>query len=125
MDNRQVLSAFNDHFLELVNDVQNVFPDDIDIATLNNAFTKMRKANPKLIMMTFKEHVIEPYRDEIEAGDIDFFISKDYKQDVGNNNVILEKIDCLRGPIGEMNKEEQQKVIKYIQNLCKLCDLYN
>jgi hypothetical protein len=124
MDSRQVLTTFNNHFLEFVNDVQQVFPNDVDISTIHNAFTKMRKANPKLIMMTFKEHVLEPYRKEIETGDIEFFISKDYRQDVGNNNMILEKIDCLRGPIREMNTEEQQKVVKYLQNLCKLCDLY-
>lgn len=124
MDSRQVLSTFNNHFLEFVNDIQQVFPNDVDISTIHNAFTKMRKANPKLIMMTFKEHVLEPYRKEIETGDIEFFISKDYRQDVGNNNMILEKIDCLRGPISEMNTEEQQKVVKYLQNLCKLCDLY-
>jgi hypothetical protein len=124
MDSRQVLTTFNNHFLEFVNDIQQVFPNDVDISTIHNAFTKMRKANPKLIMMTFKEHVLEPYRKEIETGDIEFFISKDYRQDVGNNNMILEKIDCLRGPIREMNTEEQKKVVKYLQNLCKLCDLY-
>lgn len=124
MDSRQLLSAFNDHFLEFVNDIQQVFPNDLEISTIHNAFIKMRKANPKLIMITFREHVLGPYRKEIEAGDIEFFISKDYRQDVGNNNIILEKIDCLRGPIREMNKEEQQKVVKYLKNLCKLCELY-
>lgn len=125
MDSKQVLTAFNNHFLELVNDVQVVFPDDLDIATIHNAFIKMRKANPRLIMSTFKEYVAGPYRSEIDRGDIEFFISKDYKQELKNNNAILEKIDCLREPIRTMNKEEQQKVIKYMQNLCKLCDLYN
>lgn len=125
MDSKQVLTAFNNHFLELVNDVKVVFPDDLDIATIQNAFNKMRKANPRLIMSVFKEYVAGPYRSEIDMGDIEFFISKDYKQELKNNNAILEKIDCLREPIRAMNKEEQQKVIKYMQNLCKLCDLYN
>lgn len=125
MDSKQILTAFNNHFLELVNDVQVVFPDDLDIATIHNAFNKMRKANPRLIMSAFKEYVAGPYRSEIDKSDIEFFISKDYKQELKNNNAILEKIDCLREPIRAMNKEEQQKVIKYMQNLCKLCDLYN
>ena len=83
------------------------------------------------------------YRNEIESGDITFFIDKDYKQDVtiavcnmvddlsflkktvdSDLNSILEKIDALREPVREMNKEEQKNVMKYIQNLMKLSDLY-
>jgi len=128
MDNRQILTAFNNHFLEFVDDVKRVFPNDTDIATVQNGFIKMRKANPKLIIMTFKEHVYDPYHKEIELGNLDFFISKDYVKDVkdlGNNNVILEKINYLKEPIKIMNKEDQDKVVKYMQNLCKLCNLYN
>jgi hypothetical protein len=68
---------------------------------------------------------VDPYRTEILAGDINFFIDKDYVSDLGNaNNVVLDKIDCLRGPVRDMNTEEQANVIKYMQNLLKLCDLY-
>jgi len=38
--------------------------------------------------------------------------------------MILEKIDCLRGPVRNMNNEDQQKVMKYLQNLTKLSDMY-
>ena len=66
---------------------------------------------------------------EIQKGDIAFFIENDYKSflnDKGINapNVILEKIDCLRGPVRQMNGEDQAKVIKYLQNLMKLSDMY-
>ena len=57
-----------------------------------------------------------------------FFINKDYDNDmknVGNGGIILEKINYLKKPIKEMNKDDQDKVIKYMQNLCKLCNLYN
>ena len=80
-----------------------------------------------MIIMAFKQFVSLPYRKEIEAGEIDFFINKDYSQDVGGDSasLILSKIDLLRKPVSEMNKSEQKKVIKYIQNLTKLADLYN
>jgi hypothetical protein len=69
------------------------------------------------------------YRAELEKGDINFFIENDYKSflsDKGLNapNVILQKIDCLRGPVRQMNGDEQAKVIKYLQNLMKLSDMY-
>lgn len=130
MDKSQILSAFNDHFTEFVEDVQLVFPDNIDIATLHSAISKVRKANPKLIIKAFNEHVIASYSDEIERGDINFFIDNDYKKDImnlgmgGSSNAILDKIDCLRQPVRDMGEEDQQKVMKYIQNLAKLCKMY-
>ena len=128
MDKSQILSAFNDHFTEFVEDVQLVFPDNTDIATLHSAITKVRKINPKLIIKAFNEHVIGAYSTQIEKGDLHFFIDNDYKNDlinVGSSNMILEKIDCLRQPVRNMGIEDQAKVMKYIQNLSKLCRLYN
>jgi len=129
MDKTQILSAFNDHFMQFVQDIQLVFPDNSDIAAVSLALGKLRKANPRLLIMSFKEHVVSGYRKEIEKGDINFFINNDYQNDLnniglGSSNQILEKIDCLRGPVRDMNKNEQEKVIKYMQNLLKLSDMY-
>lgn len=128
MDNRQVMKAFNDHFVEFLDDIRRVFPDDADIATVRNSLIAMRKANPKLIISAFKESVSGVYHEEIDRGDLEFFINKDYGRDVGEgsvSNAVLKKIDCLRDPVKQMNKADQEKAIKYIQNLTKLCDLYN
>jgi len=129
MDKTQILTAFNDHFIQFVEDIQLVFPDNTDIASVSLALGKLRKANPRLLIMSFKEHVVSGYRNEIEKGDINFFITNDYQKDLNNigvssSNKILEKIDCLRGPVRDMNKSEQDKVIKYLQNLLKLSDMY-
>ena len=123
----QILTAFNNHFIEFVEDVKRVFPDDIEIATAANALSKLRKANPKIILTGFKSYVSGPYQKEIEAGELNFFLKKDYTKDVGGDSasIILEKIDTLRKPIAEMNKEDQKKVIKYLQNLTKLVNIYN
>ncbi len=128
MDNRQVIKAFNDHFVEFLDDIRRVFPDDADIATVRNSLIAMRKANPKLIILAFKESVSRVYHKEIDQGDLEFFINKDYGADMGKSSVsnsVLEKIDLLREPVRQMNKNDQNKAIKYIQNLTKLCDLYN
>jgi len=121
-----ILTAFNDHFLEFVNDVQNVFPDDTDILTAKNAFLAARKANPKLIVKIWKVYVVEKYRKEIESGNIEFFVNKDYTNDVSvspYSDKITEAIDRLRDPVKKMNLDEQSKTMKYIENLTKLSDL--
>jgi hypothetical protein len=123
-----ILTAFNDHFVEFVNDVQSVFPEDADILTAKNSLLAIRKANPKMIVKIWKKFISDKYSDEILAGNIDFFINKDYSNDLTstkNPDKIMESIDRLRNPIKNMGPENQAKTLKYIQNLTKLsamCD---
>lgn len=121
-----ILTAFNDHFLDFLNDVQSVFPDDPDILAAKNALTMIRKANPKMIVKIWKKFIADKYRAQIEANDISFFLTKDYSSDVassGNSDKIMESIDRLREPIRNMGPDNQAKVMKYIQNLTKLSEL--
>ena len=121
-----ILTAFNDHFIEFVNDVHCVFPDDADILSTKNALTTIRKLNPKMIVKIWNSFIVSKYKSEIEAGNIEFFINKDYSQDVSvtsNSDKIMESIDRLREPIKNMSVENQAKVMKYIQNLTKLSQL--
>ena len=41
------------------------------------------------------------------------------------NKHVLEKIDLLRKPVGNMCEGDKKNVAKYLNNLLKLCDLYN
>lgn len=118
-----LITVFNDHFAEFVSDIQSIFPEDVDILTAKNALIAIRKANPKLIVRIWVKYVVLPYRTQIELGDINFFISKDYSSDlVKNENAdkIMESINRLRDPIKLMSPENQSKTMKYIQNLSKL-----
>ena len=121
-----ILAAFNDHFLEFLNDIQSVFPHDTDILSAKNALTLIRKANPKMIVKIWKTFIADKYRGQIEANDISFFLTKDYLCDVStsqNSDKIMESIDRLREPIRNMATDNQAKVMKYIQNLTKLSDM--
>jgi len=121
-----ILTAFNDHFFEFLSDVQKVFPEDADILTAKNALLTVRKANPKMIVKIWDAFIVGKYKGEIEAGNIDFFINKDYSSDVStatNSDKIMESINRLREPIKNMTSENQAKVMKYIQNLTKLSEL--
>ena len=118
-----LLTIFNDHFAEFINDIQSVFPEDPDILTAKNALFAIRKANPKLIPRIWIKYVATPYHEQIVAGDINFFIEKNYANDLsrtGNPDQIMESIDRLRNPVKQMNPANQQKTMKYIQNLCKI-----
>jgi hypothetical protein len=121
-----ILTAFNEHFMDFLNDIQSVFPEDPDILTAKNGLIAIRKANPKMIVKIWKTFIADKYKSEIAAGDISFFINKDYSNDVANTNSsdkIMESINRLREPVKNMTQENQAKTMKYIQNLTKLSTL--
>ena len=118
-----ILAAFNDHFTDFVSDIQSVFPNDPDILATKTTLLAVRKVNPKMIVKIWNSYVVGKYKSEIEAGNIDFFINKDYSGDVSaasNSDKIMESINRLREPIKQMSPENQAKTMKYIQNLTKL-----
>jgi hypothetical protein len=122
-----LLAAFNDHFVEFLTDIQRVFPDDVDVLTAKNALLAIRKTNPKMIVKIWTKFIVGEYKKEIDAGDIAFFINKDYTKDIAtaaSSDKITESIDRLRNPVKQMSAEDQAKVMKYIQNLTKLATLY-
>jgi hypothetical protein len=126
-DSSSVLTAFNDHFMEFVNDINTVFPDNTDILTAKKSFIMFRKANPKMIIQIWYIFIVSKYSSEIEKGNIDFFLSKDYSDDLNQldySDKIMKSIDQLRNPIKMMTKEEQEKIMVYIKNLTKLSTIY-
>ena len=128
MDQSHILKTFNDHFIEFIEDIIKVFPENSDLVAIKNSFISFRKLNPKLVLGVFRTYVIDKYSGEIDSKNIDFFINKNYENDLQDNSsssMIIEKIDKLRDPVREMSEDNQQKVLKYLQNLKKLCLLYN
>ena len=123
-----LVAIFNNHFFEFVEDVENVFPDNPDILVTKNTLLTIKKANPKILVKIWNKFIVNKYDKEIEEGNIDFFIHKDYSHDLSNmdySDKITEAIDRLREPIKQMNKENQEKSMKYIQNLTKIAKMCN
>ena len=121
-----ILAAFNDHFVDFVTDIHNVFPDDVDVLTAKNSLLTIRKLNPKMIVKIWNTFIVGKYKKEIEDGDLSFFIDKDYADDVSsvqNSDKIVESINRLRDPVKQMNPDDQAKTMKYIQNLTKLAKM--
>ena len=128
MNKSDIVSGFNNHIIEFFNDVLTIFPNDTEISIAHTSLIGIRKMNPRLIITIWKNYISDPYKTQIEAGDIDIFVERSYKDDLkdtANASTILDKIDTLREPIKQMGDENKQKTIKYIQNLTKLCNLYH
>lgn len=123
-----ILSAFNNHMIEFLEDVESIFPEDRDIKKGKSAIEMMKKANPRMLILIWKTNVAIPYGNHIENGDLDYFLQKDYKQDfqgTDSEKKILDAIDRFRQPIRNMGSVNKEKAMKYIQNLTKLSLMYN
>ena len=130
MNKSEILAGFNNHLNEFFIDVSKIFPDDLDVKVAQKSLAAIRLANPKLIINIWKTYIADKYWDELAMGDVDFFLTRNYACDFKDNDyinasTILNKIDVLRAPMKQMSPENLEKTIVYMQNLTKLCKLYN
>jgi len=124
-DKSIIMKAFLNQFTDFVEDVYSVFPDNADIESAKTALLLIKKTNPRILMNAWVNYIVGPYTEEIEKGDIGFFLNKDYTQDLEYmGNAVMQKVDALRGPVRDMGTDNQAKSMKYIQNLTKLAKLH-
>jgi hypothetical protein len=129
-ENSTIVSAFNNHFAEFVDDILTIFPDNRDILNAKTSLGLLRKANPKIIVTFWKNYIVANYRQQIEDGDCQFFLNKDYSIDINstssskNSNELIDAINRFRGPLLQLSEENLNKCVKYLQNLTKLSLLY-
>jgi len=127
-DKSIVLRSFNNLFFEFLDDLQRILPENNEITYAITTFTTIRRANPTAIIKAWYKFVNIPYNAVIEQGDLTYFFNKDYGEDlstVRKSEEIMKMIDNIRKPIQEMNDVNQKHSLKYLQNLCKLSEIYN
>lgn len=128
MNKQDIFKGFNNHFVEFIEDIHSIFPNDKDIIMTRDSLLLLKKSNPKIIIDVWYKNITLKYQSEIQNGNIDFFLTKDYNEDLNmgdqKNNKVLEAIEKLRQPIKNMGDENQDKCLKYIQNLTQLSSLY-
>ena len=128
MNKSNVLSAFNNHLIELFKDINSIIQNNTDLMAAETALLAIKKANPRLLITVWKQSIVDKYKNDIVAGNLSFFLEKDYSddiRDVDQSSIILEKINLLRKPVRELGDDNLNKTISYIQNLTKLCELYH
>lgn len=128
MDKSTLLKAFNTHFFDFVDDIISVIQDNDELKYAKKSLETIKKANPTIIVKVWYSMVYLPYKDVIEAGNLDFFFDKDYRQEAAqfaNSDEIMKIVDKLREPIRQMNDTNKQHSLKFIQNLSQLSLLYS
>lgn len=127
-DKSILLTAFNTQFYDFLDDIESVFMNDNGIKRAKNALILIKKVNPALVIKLWYKYIVVNYESEIDNNNINFFIEKDYKNDLrylNSSDEIMKHIDFLREPVRNMGESNQQKSFMYIKNLCILSRLYN
>lgn len=128
MSNSSIVSIFNQHFIEMFDDILVIFPNNVDIMTAKNSILTFKKMNPAIIIKVWNKYIAIKYKSQIDNDDISFFINKDYSNDLEymkNPDVIMDVINRIREPVNNMNQADQVKTMKYIKNLTKLSLSYS
>ena len=127
-DKSSILKAFNKHFFEFFEEMSKIFPDNLEINSAVTLFEITKKANPTMIIKIWNKFVEIPYGNLLNEGNINYFINKDYTEDVKempNAENVIRGINVIRNPIKEMSDENKKHSLNYLQNLCKLSKAYS
>lgn len=129
MTNSLVLSTFIAQLDECLEDIIAIYPEtarDSRFLKCKMYFDALKKGNPRMMIQLWKTRVNDVYREQIESKDLNFFIDMDYRKEApaSYTDEIDVALNDLRTTIRELSQENIDKSMRYIQNLCKLGDLY-
>lgn len=126
--NPVILKAFNKQLTEFIEDLLLIFPGEKDVIVLSTFMKTVMMGKPRKILEVWYNYITLKYKDQILNGEMDYFLNKDYSEDLQNasSNEALDAIDKLRNQIKMAfnNESNKESTLKYMQNLIKLTDLY-
>jgi hypothetical protein len=128
MDRSALLKAFNTQLFAFMDDIIAIFPENEKIKYTRTTMDMFRKTNVTGIVKSWHYFICRPYKAQIDAGDIDYFLNKDYAEDLvymgERAGKIEQTINELRDPIKQLSDTNKAHALKYMQNLCTLCEMY-
>lgn len=129
---RIIMTSCLDQIFQLFDDILLVIPNDSDIIAAKVYVSGIKQANPKLILNSWYNAVTLKYKVQIDNGDFDFAINNDYNSDIksyynqsSSDFKYFEKmIEKVRDIVKNLDDDNRQKLIKYVQNISNLTLLY-
>ena len=123
MDKSLILKTFNTHLIEFMDDIISVFSREVELLTSRTFIQGVLKVKKKLVIEYWYTYVYLVYKEQIDKGNFDYFLNKDYNKDTEDND-ILNGIEKMRNKIRELSHDNREKSIEYVKNLSKLSNIY-
>ena len=128
MEKKHIVKAFNEHIIDLYDDLKIIFPKNNDVRAGKTMVETFAKFNHKKMIASWNTYITKRYWDKIDTGDDDFFLQHKFDKECagyGNNKEENAKwMEDLKKLWTHMNSENRSKTIKYFQNLTTMSRLY-
>jgi hypothetical protein len=120
----QYINAFNKYLDDFVSGVIELFPEDKDFRLAKSSLIMLKTFDERYPVAFFKIYIKE-YEKYIEEQNADFFLKKDYSDEVKVLNGEQQKevfniITKLKNYWAQLDKVNQTKIWKFLQGLLKL-----
>ncbi len=112
-----LINALYDQFFSFLNELIEIYPDDVDFSIFLSSLKMLKSTNPSLLPTYIVEYTSQ-FNEQILNADESFFI--DYSFDEYGKHVDLNIFSKLKKYFKEMNEKSKQNVWKYTQNIVKL-----
>jgi hypothetical protein len=127
-DKKIVYKTFNTQIFAFLDEIIAILPDE-EIIKSKSYFETIRNLNPTLLIKVWYTYIEKPYHDKIQQGDMEFFLEKDYSNDLANlHNAqqIVNTIEVsLREPLKKMDTVNRDHCKDYIVLLSNLSRAYH
>ena len=126
-ENQKTLKVlFCNQLIEFIDDILTIFPNNLDLKTGKTFIVGLTKVSKRKLVGIWKTSVVDIYEEAIMNGDKEYFINKDYSEDLGEGGTdkMMNVVEDVRKLIRNTSDENKDKAIKYLQNLTKICKLY-
>lgn len=120
MENKSMLTAFNNIIISFLEDLIETYPEENDFKVFKNGILTLKKYNPRKVLNYFKLYT-EQYKEQIVTKDINFFINTDSNKLTNTqDNYIIQIIDKLKNFWIEMSENNKEKIWEYLNTLIKI-----
>jgi hypothetical protein len=122
-----VETIFTTQLLNLMNTLNNRFPDDKDISLGITGIEQLKAVNQKKVVDMFVLYCYK-FRTEVMGKNDSFFLDRDFiSEDLGKDSESSSGtliMNNLKRHWGELEDAEKEAIWKYLQVLMTLCDKY-
>ena len=120
------IGDFNKLYFEFIQFIKLHLEDDPNFKSFYRKNTIMRDVNPKYFISTWNTRITKLYYEQIRLRNIDFFLNKDYNDDLNNaeSNLLMVYINKFKKAYDTLNEEIKTTFVNFIVNLTHLSFLY-
>jgi len=113
------LKTFFRQLIEVVDQLETMFPDDPDFKVFSTFLGLLQKTNPGSVISTFREHVVDKYEEHIASRNEDFILTHVPVEYGGDIMDIVSKLKLYWKVLSPASKDSLWQYMHVLTQLCK------